>query len=183
MEEIRVVCSWRQWGIKCVEIENLCGEKYSKFAEKQTRSISTAPSSSLRNTKISNLLFPSASLDCVFRSLFMKQLRDYLKTYEKSKASVEIFCKLRHSRHPCCASLDINSHESFFRACKWNSCSLEWRLIQLEKLCTEESVNCQRSFLKHLVTWQVIEPARELIFNAAFRHKSCGRTQSLHDIV
>lgn len=62
----------------------------------------------------------------------------------KSKVSSANF-NIRESRHPCCAPPDINSYDSFFRECKWNSCSLEWRLIQLEKLCAECSVNCQRS--------------------------------------
>lgn len=106
-KEIRVVCSWRQIGTEIRAIpqkfvqfhKNSCRGNYKKFYE-ETNSVNFNSFGRFTKKRRKYQIFLFASLDCVSKSLFMKQLSSsseiIWELMKNQKFSEKIFCKLRH---------------------------------------------------------------------------------------
>lgn len=182
--------------------EKLMSRKlWRKFCE-ETNSVNFNSSERFtkNKTKISN--FPVCITWLRFPETFMKQLNSTRRLFENSW-KIKSFREENLLQTPtsllCTARFQTHSYDSLSPLeCKWNLYVFAWMTTRSARRALSRGkkfwqprvlkkiVNRQRSFSrKYLVTWRVIEPrvAGKFIFTAAFRHKSCGRTQSLHEIL
>lgn len=200
------IFTWKRLGRFAVDVKseskfvqfhkNSCRGNNENFYE-ETNSVNFNSSGRFTKKRRKYQIFLFASLDCVSKSLFMKQLSSsseiIWKLMKNQKFLGENLLQTStYPRHPCCAApLDTRPTRTIHFSSQMQMkslCSVEWHDSFSSKSCVpEKKILRQPPALlpANLVTCRVIEPTRcrEIHFTAAFRHKSCGRTQSLHGIL